>query len=93
MDETLVGPKATIRHAGEGKSVRAFGAETLFILTADDSGGKLTLGVSAVPPGDGPPPHTHLAEDELFIIIEGKYSFLTADRTEFAPPGAALPQA
>jgi quercetin dioxygenase-like cupin family protein len=90
MEETLVGPQATIRHAGEGKSVRAFGAETLFILTADDSGGKLTLGVSAVPPGDGPPPHTHLAEDELFIIIEGKYSFLTTDRWTEAGPGAVV---
>jgi quercetin dioxygenase-like cupin family protein len=90
MEETLVGPQPTIRHAGEGKSVQAFGSETLFMLTGDDSEGKLTLGLSIVPPGGGPPPHRQLAEDELFIIIEGRYSILASDRWTEVGPGAVV---
>jgi quercetin dioxygenase-like cupin family protein len=87
---TVAKPQATIRHAGEGRSVHAFGAEALFMLTADDTDGKLTLGFSSVPPGDGPPPHTHFAEDELFIVIEGRYNFLTTDRWTEVGPGAVV---
>jgi mannose-6-phosphate isomerase-like protein (cupin superfamily) len=90
MEETLVSPRPTIRHAGEGKSVHAFGSEALFMLTAEDSEGKLTLGFSIVPPGGGPPPHRQLAEDELFIIVEGRYSILTTDRWTEVGPGAVV---
>lgn len=90
MEETLMGSQATIRHAGEGKSVHAFGSEVHFMLTSSDSEGELTLGISIVPPGGGPPPHRQIAEDELFIIIVGRYSILANDRWTEVGPGAVV---
>jgi glyoxylate utilization-related uncharacterized protein len=37
--------------------------------------------------GGGPPPHRHLAEDELFYVIEGSISFTMGDVTRPIGPG------
>ncbi len=66
---------ARIVGADEGDSVRAFGNDILFKLTAAHTGGTITLGLSSATPGHGPPPHVHSNEDEIFIIIEGTYHF------------------
>lgn len=59
--------------AGEGQRIQAFGSEIRFMLTGDDTGDTLAVGVATVPAGHGPPPHVHHDEDELFLIIEGEY--------------------
>ena len=84
------GAVPTIRHATDGQLVRAFGNDTLFKLTGDDTGGTLTLGLAVVPPGGGPPPHVPHADDELFIILEGRYSILAQDRWTEVGPGAVV---
>jgi Cupin domain len=40
------------------------------------SGGAVTVLVSDVPPGGGPPPHTHTEEDETFTALEGEFELL-----------------
>lgn len=80
----------TIVQAGDGKTVDAFGSEIRFALTAQHTGGALTLGLATVPPGEGPPPHLHQHEDELFIIVEGRYGFLAEGEWTEVGPGAVV---
>jgi uncharacterized cupin superfamily protein len=43
-----------------------------------------------VPPGGGPPPHIHNAEDELFVVLEGELRLEVDDRTIQAAVGSVL---
>jgi quercetin dioxygenase-like cupin family protein len=81
---------ATIVHKPDGRPVRAFGNEILFKLTACETGGAMTLGLTTVPPGGGPPLHRHLHEDELFIILEGRYSIFADDAWTEVEAGAVV---
>lgn len=46
-----------------------------FIATAEDTGGRYTLGEFYVPPQGGAPLHIHRRENEWFYITEGQLSF------------------
>lgn len=76
--------------AGGGRVVDAFGSEIRFLLTREHTGGTLSLGLATVPPGEGPPPHLHEEEDEMFIIVEGRYSVLAEGEWTEVGPGAAV---
>lgn len=92
MSQQFLFPAAApaIVHGDGGTVVNAFGSAIRFMLTAEHTAGTLTLGLASVPPGDGPPPHLHEAEDELFIILEGRYSFLADGAWTEAGPGAVV---
>ena len=36
----------------------------------------MSLGLATVTPGKSPPPHVHHRDEELFLILEGRYRFL-----------------
>jgi len=79
-------PLARIVRPGEGNRVRAFGNEIEFMLSGDQTGESLTVGLASVPAGNGPPPHVHYSEDELFLILEGEYRiYLNGDWTTVGP--------
>ena len=40
--------------------------------------------------GGGPPPHRHLAENELFMITEGSISFTAGDETRSVSAGQSV---
>ncbi|HEU4565525.1 MAG TPA: cupin domain-containing protein [Gemmatimonadaceae bacterium] len=87
---TTTAATAAVVHAGEGRVVKAFGNEILFKLTRAHTAGPLTLGLAMVPPGGGPPPHREPG-DEIFIIVEGRYEFVTdGRRTEVGPGGVVF---
>ncbi len=46
-----------------------------FLVTGEESGGSMFAMDCVIGAGGGPPPHRHLAEDELFYITEGSVSF------------------
>jgi quercetin dioxygenase-like cupin family protein len=74
-----------------GHAVRAFGNEILFKLTAEQTAGSLSLGLATVPAGsDGPPPHVHDAEDELFLIVDGQYRVCVDGAWSDAGPGSVV---
>ncbi|MBV8988161.1 MAG: hypothetical protein JO372_06330, partial [Solirubrobacterales bacterium] len=52
-----------------------------FLVTGEESGGSMFAVDCVVGAGGGPPPHRHLAEDELFYVFEGSISFTMADQT------------
>lgn len=60
------------------------------LLSGEQTGGAFTLIDAAVPPGDGPPPHTHSREDETFIVLEGRLTFTSDGRTLTAGPGETV---
>jgi len=79
-------PAARIVRPGEGNRVRAFGNEIEFMLSGDQTADSLTVGMASVPVGNGPPPHVHYSEDELFLILEGEYRiYLNGDWTTVGP--------
>ncbi len=60
----------------DGKILQAFGDTVQVKLGGEETCGSLILGLGTTPPGQGPPPHIHHREDELFIVIEGSFRFL-----------------
>ncbi len=63
------------------------------LATGEQTGGAFSLAHAIVPPGGGPPPHTHSREDESFYVLHGTVTFYAdiggpgETRTE-AGPGA-----
>ena len=58
-----------------------------FLVTGEESGGAYFAMEALVPPGGGPPPHTHSREDETFYLVEGEIEFRLGDETVVAGPG------
>ena len=73
-----------------GERLTAFGDTLLLKLGGPETGGTLTLSLGTVPPGGGPPPHRHLAEDELFIVVSGREEFLVDGVWTPVEPGAVV---
>ena len=59
--------------SGSGKSFWGPGGDRYrFLITGETSGGSCFIVECLVPPGGGPPMHTHLREDECFYLLEGE---------------------
>lgn len=67
--------------AAETRSFWGPGDRYTFMVTGEESGGSMFAVDCVVGAGGGPPPHRHLAEDELFYIYEGSISFTMGDET------------
>jgi quercetin dioxygenase-like cupin family protein len=61
-----------------GNQFVVFGHLFNFLATSEDSNGQYFIYEDHVPPGGGPPPHTH-PDEELFYIIEGEFEFVLND--------------
>jgi len=59
-------------------------------LTGEHTGGAFSLSEASVPPGGGPPPHVHYAEDETFVLLEGELLLEADGRTLPAPAGTVV---
>ena len=76
---------------GEGRVVRAFGAELTFHLTGEHTEGRYMLATIVAPVGDpGPPPHYHENEDECFLVQEGRMSFYIGGQWQEVAPGTMI---
>jgi quercetin dioxygenase-like cupin family protein len=85
-------PAAALRLVppGDGRVIRAFGIELMFHLTGAQTGGKMTMATLLQRPGHGPAPHWHEAEDECFLIQEGRFQFLMDGEWREAGPGSVV---
>lgn len=64
-----------------------FGALAEIKLTADDSGGAMTIVEMTEPPGAEAPLHIHHREDEAFVVLEGSVTLEVGGATLAAGPG------
>ncbi|HVU88498.1 MAG TPA: cupin domain-containing protein [Pirellulales bacterium] len=64
-----------------------------FLATGKETSGRYATFEAIVPPGGGPPPHTHSREDESFYILEGEMTFYVEGERIVAKPGtfASMP--
>ena len=77
--------------AGEaGRSWWGPGDMYTFLVTGEESGGSLFALDCLVGAGGGPPPHRHLAEDELFTITEGRIAFTAGEKTRTVSAGESV---
>ena len=81
----LVQPMAT--RNGEGEARWWFGALAEIKVTAEETGGLLSILEITEPPGAAAPLHVHHREDESFWIIEGDVTFEVGDTTVSASAG------
>lgn len=73
---------------GQGRSVWVVGDRYTFKTTGEETGGAFAMIEGVVPPGGGPPPHSHGREDEAFYVLEGELSFHADGRSFTAGPGS-----
>jgi quercetin dioxygenase-like cupin family protein len=81
--------KPLIRKRGEGSAIWMLGGLYETKLSADETGGALTLMEFTVPVGMGPPPHTH-TQDEVVYILEGTATYHIGDQTTEVGPGSTV---
>jgi mannose-6-phosphate isomerase-like protein (cupin superfamily) len=89
MKQTTTAKPIIVSENG-GTKVNAFGNRLTFKLTAEETGGTLSLAQDQVPPGGGPPLHYHLNEDEVFIVQEGRIEYFIENRWIELGPGGVV---
>lgn len=73
--------------SGEGRSLWLAGDTYTIKASGDSTNGAFALIEASVPPGGGPPPHTHSREDEAFYLLDGELEVLTGRSTVLARVG------
>ncbi|WP_353069056.1 cupin domain-containing protein [Tunturibacter empetritectus] len=84
-------PKSAVE--AQPPAVREFlvlGDKMLIKQSAESTDGRYAVMEQLLNPGDGPPPHTHTREDEVFYIASGEFDILLGDRTIRAKAGDVL---
>ncbi len=61
-----------------------------FHARGEQTGGELTAFESTAAPGEGPPFHLHVREDELLYVLEGRLRVRLEDAFHEAPAGSVL---
>ena len=73
---------------GEGVSVpNPVGGRLTFKIGSADTDGALTAFESIAAPGEGPPLHIHVNDDEIFYALEGSFRFKLDGELRDAPAG------
>ena len=74
---------------GEGQTIEGpVGGPLTFKVRGDQTAGALTAFENVIPPGQGPPLHSHDREGEAWYVLEGDLRFQLGDDTSDAPAGS-----
>jgi quercetin dioxygenase-like cupin family protein len=73
-----------------GRSFWGPGDLYTFLVTGEESSGTMFALDCRVGVGGGPPPHRHLAEDELFAITAGRITFSAGSETRLVSAGESV---
>jgi quercetin dioxygenase-like cupin family protein len=81
--------RGAVRHvrAGEGDAVWVVGDTYTVKAEKASTGGLFGLIEARVPPGGGPPPHTHSREDEAYYVLSGALEFRVGTTEVMAETG------
>src|SRR5688572_10279490 len=74
----------------EGNSFWVLGDLYTFKITGKQTMGAFTVVEQTIQPENGPPPHIHHREDELFYVLEGKFSFMCGDKSDTFESGSFI---
>lgn len=75
--------------AGEGETIRGpYGGPATFKARTETTNGAVTALETVVAPGQGPPYHVHVREDEMYYVLAGHLRFRADDRMLDAPTGS-----
>jgi len=86
MSETT---RAVCVAPGEGQTIEGpVGGPLTFKVRGEQTGGRLTALENVIPPGQGPPLHTHANEDESWYVLEGDLRFRIDGEVRDAPQGS-----
>ncbi len=80
--------EAVVLAQGDGKALWFLGSLTTVKVSGEQTSNEYALLEDVSPPGYGPPPHIHHAEDEAFYLLEGEMSVFCGERTWRVTPGA-----
>lgn len=86
MSTTTTAP-AAIGRPGEGEARWWFGSLAEILITADDTGGALSVVEVTEAPGAEAPLHVHHRDDETFVVLDGEVTFEVGGRTVAARAG------
>ncbi len=75
---------------GEGRLLSVIGERVTCKVVGEESEGAWSLFEVSVPPGGGPPPHSHDEFDEAYYVLEGELELLAGERTVRAVPGSFI---
>ena len=83
--------KAVASIAGKERFARSpFGGRVIIHATAAETGGTFGMWETFVPPGQGPAPHTHTRETEVFRVIRGTFRVTCGDQEFEAAEGSVI---
>ncbi len=67
-----------------------FGARMFIHALASETGGAFGVWDTFTAPGEGPAPHIHTRETEMFRVVASTYRFRCGDQVFDAPPGTIV---
>jgi quercetin dioxygenase-like cupin family protein len=83
------GSRPVIAGPGEGARIEGpVGGPLTFKARGEQTGGALSAFENVIPPGQGPPLHTHLNEDESWYVLDGSLRFKLGSELRAAPTGS-----
>jgi quercetin dioxygenase-like cupin family protein len=88
--DTETGARPLVRRPGEGQLVSAPAGQLRYKARGAETGGAVTVLESVVAPGDGPPRHVHLNDDEFIYVLDGRLRVRLEEAVHEAPAGSFM---
>lgn len=86
----MTGREVRVTRPGEGVLVEVAGDSYRLLAVGADTDRSYMIMEAHVPPGGGPPLHSHSREEEGFYVLEGEITFEADGATIVAGPGTSL---
>ena len=77
--------RALLRRPGEGEAVSAPAGRLIYKARGEETGGAVTVLETVAGPGEGPPLHVHVNDDEFIYVLEGRLRFQLEEAVHEAP--------
>jgi len=82
--------QAAIVKPEQALPIKAFGLDTKVLLSTEATGGAISVLMGWHKPGEGPPDHVHLSQEEMFFILEGTYELTVGGQTTTVGAGTIV---